>query len=186
VPGKSREQIRLIDDNMIAKPIDKTFEPEITGFYCIYCGFMAADTAGSLQVQYPANVKFVRLPCTGKTDIRYVLEAFEQGADGVYVVACPLGNCHHVRGNERGQARMRRAANILEEIGIEKERLGMFFMSGSQAQAFAAAAHTMTERVRKLGPSPLKKDDLSRKTDTADRKADEEVSFRGRAMIAGD
>jgi hypothetical protein len=81
---------------------------------------------------------------------------------------------------------MRRAANILEEIGIEKERLGMFFMSGSQAQAFAAAAHTMTERVRKLGPSPLKKDDLSRKTDAADREADEEVSFRGRAMIAGD
>ena len=80
---------------------------------------------------------------------------------------------------------MQRAANILEEIGIEKERLGMFFMSGSQAQAFAAAAHTMTERVRKLGPSPLKKDNISKKTD-ADRETDEEISFRGRAMIAGD
>ena len=59
------------------------FEPEITAFYCIYCGYMAADTAGAMHVQYPANVKFVRLPCTGKMDIRYVLEAFEQGADGV-------------------------------------------------------------------------------------------------------
>ena len=132
------------------------FEPEITAFYCIYCGYMAADTAGSMQVQYPANVKFVRLPCTGKMDIRYVLEAFEQGADGVYVVACPIGNCHHVRGNERGQARMKRAAQLLEEIGLEKERVGMFFMSGSQAHAFTAAAQTMTERVRKLGPNPLK------------------------------
>jgi len=164
---------------------DKTFEPELTAFYCIYCGFMAADTAGALKVQYPANVKFVRLPCTGKMDIRYVLEAFEQGADGVYVVACPLGNCHHVRGNERGQARMQRTAAILESIGLEKERLGMFFMSGSQARAFAAAAHTMTERVRKLGPSPLKEDVVSKKP-AADLDVDEEVSFRGRAMAAGD
>ena len=82
------------------------FEPEITAFYCIYCGYMSADTAGALEIQYPANVKFVRLPCSGKTDIRYLLEAFEQGADGVYVVACPIGNCHHVRGNERGLARV--------------------------------------------------------------------------------
>ena len=133
-----------------------TFEPEITAFYCIYCGFMAADSAGSMAIQYPANVKFVRLPCTGKTDIRYILEAFEQGADGVYVVACPIGNCHHVRGNERGRARLARAGDILEEVGLERERLGMFFMSGSQAQAFAAAAHTMTERIRQLGPNPLR------------------------------
>lgn len=135
---------------------DNTFEPEITAFYCVYCGYMAADTAGALHIQYPANVKFVRLPCTGKTDIRYILEAFEQGADGVYQVACPIGNCHHVRGNERGLARLNRAKEILQEIGLEKERLDMFFMSGSQGQTFAIAAQTMTERIRKLGPNPLK------------------------------
>jgi coenzyme F420-reducing hydrogenase delta subunit len=155
----------------------KRFEPEITAFYCNYCGFMAADSAGALRIQYPANVKFVRLPCTGKTDIRYVLEAFEQGADGVYVVACPLGNCHHVRGNERGHARVKRARKLLEEIGMESERLGMFFMSGSQAQTFAAAAQTMTERIRKLGPNPLKN---GRVTKDAEDVATEEVSFRGR------
>jgi len=132
------------------------FEPEITAFYCIYCGYMAADTAGALGVEYPANVKFLRLPCTGKTDIRYLLEAFEQGADGVYLVACPIGNCHHVRGNERGRARVQRAKRILDEIGLGGERLEMFFMSGSQAHAFASAAQTMTERIRKLGPNPLK------------------------------
>lgn len=132
------------------------FEPEITAFYCVYCGYMAADTAGALHIQYPPNVKFVRLPCSGKTDIRYLLEAFEQGADGVYLLACPIGNCHHVRGNERGQARMERAKKILDEIGLGGERLDMFFMSGSQGRAFAAAAHTMTERIRKLGPNPLK------------------------------
>jgi len=132
------------------------FEPEITAFYCIYCGYMAADTAGTLNIQYPANVKFVRLPCTGKTDIRYLLEAFEQGADGVYVVACPIGNCHHVRGNERGLARLQRAREILDAIGLGGERLDMFFMSGSQGHTFAMAAQEMTERIRKRGPNPLK------------------------------
>jgi len=117
---------------------------------------MAADTAGALKVQYPANVKFIRLPCIGKTDIRYLLAAFEQGADAVYLVACPLGNCHHVRGNERGVARVNRAKKLLDEIGIGGSRVDMFFMSGSQANAFADAARTMTTRIRELGPSPLK------------------------------
>ncbi len=157
------------------------FEPEITAFYCIYCGYMAADTAGALQIQYPANVKFVRMPCTGKTDIRYLLAAFEQGADGVYVVACPIGNCHHVRGNERGLARIKRAKRILDEIGIGSERLDMFFMSGSQGHAFAMAAQTMTERIRALGPSPLRQAAQATPLPEATEAGfDEETGFRGR------
>jgi len=169
----------------------KEFEPEITAFYCIYCGFMAADTAGALHVQYPANVKFVRLPCTGKTDVRYVLEAFEQGADGVYIVACPIGNCHHVRGNERGLARIKRARKILEEVGLEGDRLGMFFMSGSQGHTFAAAAQTMTERIRKLGPNPLRRSDNDQRPAAAtpdpgdESTLDEDVGFRGRKLEIG-
>ena len=132
------------------------FEPEITAFTCNYCAYMSADTAGALHLHYPANVKFVRLPCSGKTDVRYLLEAFEKGADGVYVVACPLGNCHHVRGNERGKSRVARTRKLLESIGIEEERLDMFFLSGGQGATFARVASEMTERVKKLGPSPLK------------------------------
>jgi len=79
------------------------FEPEITAFMCNYCAYMSADTAGTQRIQYPANVKLVRLPCTGKTDIRYILKAFEEGADGAYIIACPIGNCHHVAG-ERARA----------------------------------------------------------------------------------
>lgn len=160
------------------------FVPEITAFYCIYCGYMAADTAGALQIQYPANVKFIRMPCTGKTDIRYLLEAFEQGADGVYIVACPIGNCHHVRGNERGLNRVKRAQKILDDIGIGGDRLDMFFMSGSQGHAFALAAQTMTERIRQLGPNPLNKpkdgDHSKRKSMKDD--FDEEANFRGRRI----
>ena len=168
---------------------EQVFEPEITAFYCVYCGYMAADTAGALHIQYPANVKFIRLPCTGKTDIRYILEAFEQGADGVYQVACPIGNCHHVRGNERGLARIQRAKKILDEVGLGSERLEMFFMSGSQGYSFAIAAQTMTERIRVLGPNPLKQapepvfDGISMNEEVVDPGEDED--FRGRRPTHG-
>jgi F420-non-reducing hydrogenase iron-sulfur subunit len=132
------------------------FEPEVTVFMCIYCAYMSADTAGALRIKYPANVKLVKLPCTGKTDARYLLEAFEQGADGVCVVGCPIGNCHHVRGNERGRARVGRTKQLLDEIGLGSGRLEMYFVSGGMGVTFANAVREMTERLRQLGPSPLK------------------------------
>ena len=166
----------------MSDPQENTFEPEITAFFCIFCGYMAADTAGALHIQYPANVKFVRLPCTGKTDIRYLLEAFEQGADGVYLAACPIGNCHHVGGNERGRARVARAKKILDEIGLGGERLEMFFMSGSQGHTFAMAAQSMTERIRKLGPNPLKGNGHhGSKPQIGYEDEEEDESFRGRS-----
>jgi len=135
---------------------DVEFEPEITVFTCNYCGYASADTAGALRLQYPPNIKLVRLPCTGKTDVAYILKAFEQGADGVYVVGCGLGNCHHVRGNERGRARVERAKRILDAVGLGGERLDMFFVSGGMGATFARHAEEMTDRIRMLGPNPLR------------------------------
>jgi F420-non-reducing hydrogenase iron-sulfur subunit len=132
------------------------FEPEITVFACIYCAYMAIDTAGALRIKYPASIKLVKLPCTGKTDVRYLMEAFEQGADGVCVVGCPIGNCHHVHGNKRGQARVKYTKQLLDEVGLGGERLEMYFVSGGMGETFAAAMREMTERIRTLGPSPLK------------------------------
>ncbi len=132
------------------------FEPEITVFTCIYCAYMAVDTAGALRINYPANIKLIKLPCTGKTDMRYLMEAFEQGADGVCVVGCPLGNCHHVHGNERGQARVKYTKQWLDDIGLESDRLEMYFVSGGMGETFANAIREMADRVRELGPSPLK------------------------------
>lgn len=168
------------------RSLAKPFEPEITAFYCVYCGYMAADTAGTLNIQYPPNVKFIRLPCTGKTDIRYILEAFEQGADGVYQIACPIGNCHHVRGNERGLARIQRAKKILDEIGLGSERLDIFFMSGSQGNSFAMAAQTMVERIRNLGPNPLKRTlaGENRQENLAGKEEEDDIHFRGRRPIS--
>ncbi len=132
------------------------FEPELTAFTCNYCAYMSGDTAGALRLQYPANVKVVKLPCTGKTDARYLLAAFEEGADGVYVIACPIGNCHHVRGNERARARVAQTRKLLEQVGLEGGRLDIFFLSGGMGESFAVAAREMTERIRKLGPNPLR------------------------------
>jgi F420-non-reducing hydrogenase iron-sulfur subunit len=133
------------------------FEPQLTAFTCIYCGSMAADTAGALRLNYPANVKLFRFPCTGKVDVEYILKAFEEGADGVYIVACSIGNCHHIHGNVRATRRLAYARQLLEQVGLEGERVGIYYMSGSQAHAFANAAQQMTERFRKLGPSPLRR-----------------------------
>ena len=109
----------------MSKPTGNGFEPELTAFTCIYCGSMAADTAGAMRLNYPANVKLFRFPCTGKVDIEYILKAFEEGADGVYIVACSIGNCHHIHGNVRATKRLEHARQILEEIGLEGERLGI-------------------------------------------------------------
>ena len=133
------------------------FEPEITVFTCIYCAYMAVDTAGALRIKYPATVKLVKLPCTGKVDMRYLLEAFEQGADGVCIVGCPIGNCHHVHGNVRGQARVKYTKKLLDEVGLGGERLEMYFVSGGMGMTFANAVREITERVRALGPNPLRR-----------------------------
>jgi F420-non-reducing hydrogenase iron-sulfur subunit len=136
---------------------DNGFEPEITAFTCIYCGAMAGDSAGFARLTYPANVKVIRLPCTGKVDVEYMLKAFEQGADGVYIMACPIGNCHHERGNVRATKRVEYVKKLLDDIGLGRERLGIYYASGGQGQAFASAAREMTDRVRRMGPNPMKK-----------------------------
>lgn len=130
--------------------------PQITVFTCIYCGYTSADMAGTAGIQYPAVVKVVKLPCTGKMDILYVLKAFEQGADAVMVVACTKGTCHHLEGNLRAEKRVGRAKSLLDDIGLGHERVEIFFVTGSQGSAFAAAVEEMAARVQRLGPNPLR------------------------------
>ena len=133
----------------------KPFTPQITVFVCIYCAYMSADTAGALRVQYPASVKMVKLPCTGKVDARYLLKAFEQGADGVCVVGCPIGNCHHVSGNQRAQARVAYVQDLLDDVGLGRDRLGMYFVTGGMGMTYAKVILEMAEKLQNLGPSPL-------------------------------
>jgi len=109
-----------------------------------------------MRLSYPSSVKIVKLPCTGRVDVILILRAFESGVDGVYIAGCLEGECHFLRGNLRARRRVEYVKGLLEELGLGGGRLEMFNMSASQGQRFAQAATEMTERVRLLGPSPLR------------------------------
>jgi len=136
--------------------VTETFEPEIVAFSCHYCAYAAADLAGVMRLSYPPNVKIVKLPCTGRLDPLYVLQAFEKGADGVFVAGCLEGNCHYLSGNTQAARRVSFLKKLLDEVGVGGERLEMFHMSSAEGPRFAEVATEMTERIRKLGPTPVK------------------------------
>ncbi len=133
----------------------ENFEPVIVAFCCHYCAYTAADMAGSQRLAYPANVKIIRVPCSSKVDALHLMKAFEKGADGVYVAGCLEGDCHFKNGNMRAARLVENVQKYLDEIGIEKERLEMVMMSAGMGYRFAQVATEMTEKIRKLGPSPI-------------------------------
>jgi len=138
----------------------ETFEPKVVAFCCHYCAYSAADLAGSMRLEYSPNVRIVKLMCTGNVDTLHLLKAFEDGADAVFVAGCEEGNCHFLEGNLRAKRRVRQAKKLLEEAGLESGRVEMFNVGASDAPLFAAACNEMTERARRLGPNPLKQQEV--------------------------
>jgi coenzyme F420-reducing hydrogenase delta subunit len=112
--------------------------------------------AGSQRLPYPPNVKIIQVPCSGKVDAQHIVTAFEKGADGVYVAGCLEGDCHFKNGNQRAARRIDYVKKYLTEIGIESERLEMVNMSAGMGHRFAQVATEITEKIRKLGPSPVR------------------------------
>jgi coenzyme F420-reducing hydrogenase delta subunit len=133
------------------------YEPKLVAFCCQFCAYAAADLAGVSRLQYPTNVRIIRILCTGKIDSLYILRAFEDGADGVIIAGCLEGNCHFIDGNIRARKRVDYTKHLLEEIGLEPERLEMFNMSAAMSQTFADTIKDMTARLRKMGPNPLRR-----------------------------
>jgi F420-non-reducing hydrogenase iron-sulfur subunit len=130
-------------------------ELTIVAFCCHYCAYAAADLAGSMRLQYPANVRIIRTPCTGRLEIQYFMKALENGADGVLVAGCEEGSCHFKEGNLAAKRRVNYTRKLLSEAGLEMERLRMVNVSSADAPKFAKAINEMVETVRGLGPSPL-------------------------------
>jgi F420-non-reducing hydrogenase iron-sulfur subunit len=133
-----------------------SFEPVIVAFCCHYCAYTAADMAGSLRLCYPPNVHILRVPCSGKVDAIHIMKAFQKGADGVYVAGCLEGDCHFKDGNVKAARRVAYVKRLLDEIGVGGERLEMMTMSAGMGERFAVTASEFTERIRRLGPSPVK------------------------------
>jgi coenzyme F420-reducing hydrogenase delta subunit len=129
------------------------FEPKIVAFCCNFCAFAAADLAGAMRLQYPPNVRIVKLPCTGTVDAIHLLKAFEDGADAVFVAGCLEGECHYLEGNLRAKKRVEYVKKLLAEVRIEPERIEMFNLSSAMGGRFAEIVEEMTEKVTKLGPT---------------------------------
>ena len=132
------------------------YEPKVVAYCCTYCSYTAGDLAGSMRLEYPPNVRVVKILCTGKTDALLLLKAFENGADAVYIAGCALGDCHFLEGNVRAIQTVAHTKKLLVEIGLEPERLEFFHIPASAGPLFAQRANEMTERARELGPNPLR------------------------------
>jgi len=135
------------------------FEPKIVGFLCNWCSYAGADLAGVSRIQYPPNIRIIRVMCSGRVDPIFILEAFKDGADGVLVAGCHLpSDCHYISGNYKAQARITLLREVLEDFGIEPERLRLEWVSASEGDRFATIVKEMVEQIKKIGPNPLKKD----------------------------
>jgi F420-non-reducing hydrogenase iron-sulfur subunit len=132
------------------------FEPTIIAFLCNWCTFTAADLAGTSRLVYPANVKIIRMMCSGMVDPKYVLKAFLEGADGVLIGGCWPGDCHYINGNLKARRRIALLHEILERFGIEGDRLWLRWVAASEGNMFAETVKQMTERLKQLGPSVIR------------------------------
>lgn len=128
------------------------FEPKIVVFACNWCTYAALDLAGTSRMKYPANFRVIRVMCSGRIDPQFVLEAFRQGADGVIVAGCHPGDCHYINGNMKTLRRMTMLRKMLEDLGIEKERFRLEWISASEATKWVQVAREMVEQIRALGP----------------------------------
>jgi coenzyme F420-reducing hydrogenase delta subunit len=132
-----------------------SFEPDVLGFACNWCGYAGADQAGMNKMQYPANIKLLRVMCLGRVDTNLVLEAFQKGFDGIMLVGCHIGDCHYISGNKNAVLVVERLKNILHYLGIEPERLRIEEVSGGEGPLFVKVVTEFIEKLKELGPSPL-------------------------------
>lgn len=129
------------------------YEPRIVVFACNWCTYAAIDLAGTSRKQYPPNVRVIRVMCSGRVDPQFVLEAFKNGADGVIVAGChPPSDCHYINGNIKALRRFTLFKRLLEELGVEKERFRLEWISASEADKWVKVVNEMLEELRRLGP----------------------------------
>ena len=132
------------------------FEPKIIAFCCNWCTYAAADIAGTSRIHYPANVRIVRVMCSGMVDPIYILKAFEMGADGVLIAGCHEVDCHYLNGPLKCDAMFEKIKRVVNTLGLEDERLRREMIAAAEAPIFAKLIEEMVKQLKKLGPSPLR------------------------------
>jgi coenzyme F420-reducing hydrogenase delta subunit len=128
------------------------FEPKILAFACHWCTYSGADLAGLNRMNYPANIRVLRVPCSGRVNPQHVLAALNRGVDGVLVCGCHPGDCHYVSGNYFAKRRLMAFKRLLEYTGLEPERFQVRWISGSEAGKFRDTVIAVCEQIRALGP----------------------------------
>ncbi len=135
---------------------EREFEPQIVAYLCNWCTYTGADLAGTSRIQYPPNVRVIRLMCTGAVDPVYVLKPLLEGADGVLIGGCHPGDCHYQTGNYKARRRVAALKAILAETGLDPERVWLRWISASEGRLFADTVRDMVAALKAKGPSPLK------------------------------
>ena len=131
------------------------FEPRIIGFCCNWCAYAGADLAGISRIQYPPNLRMIKVMCSGTIDPTYILEAFQKGADGVFIGGCHPGDCHYQSGNYKTMRKIVLVKRLLSQLGISPQRLKLEWVSAAEGQRFAQVVTDFVAEVRELGPNPL-------------------------------
>jgi F420-non-reducing hydrogenase iron-sulfur subunit len=129
---------------------------KIIVFSCNWCCYGGADTAGTSRMQYPPNIRMIRVMCSGRIEPQFILKALREGADGVFIGGCHMGDCHYDAGNYKLDRRMRLVYKLVEDMGIGRERVHHDWISASEGEKFASSVKMMVNRIKDLGPSPLK------------------------------
>jgi F420-non-reducing hydrogenase iron-sulfur subunit len=134
------------------------FEPRIVAFLCNWCTYTGADLAGTSRIQYPPNLRIIRVMCSGAVDPTYVLKPLLDGIDGVLIGGCHPGDFHYQSGNYKARRRMVALKEIVKAAGLDEERIWLRWISASEGQRFVDTVTEMTETLRKKGPSPLSRE----------------------------
>jgi F420-non-reducing hydrogenase iron-sulfur subunit len=131
------------------------FEPKIVGFLCNWCSYTGADLAGTSRIQYPPNIRIIRVMCSGAVDSVYVTRALLEGADAVLIGGCHPGDCHYVDGNFKARRRVVLLKSILGTLGLEEDRIWVRWVSASEGQKFADTVKEISDAVKEMGPNPM-------------------------------
>jgi len=137
---------------------NQPWEPLIIAFCCYWCSYAGGDLAGTSRLSYPASIKVIRVPCSGRMDPLFIMRAFQRGADGVLVAGCYPGDCHYVKGNYLLRRRLSAFKRLLEFTGLEPERFQVRWISSSEGDKFAAVMRSMTEEIKALGSNQKMRD----------------------------
>ena len=143
--------------------VNNEYTPKIVAFCCNWCSYAGADLAGTNRLNYPSNVKIVRVPCSCRVNPMFILRAFQRGADGVILCGCHPGDCHYTTGNYYARRRMTLLFSMLDYLGIERERTRVQSVPAAEGAKFAETMNDFAAQIDKLGESKRLEDLRCRK-----------------------